>query len=207
MLLGCPGGPAWGFLPFPRGTSPHPPGVPDIHPLSGELCVYHIHYLRAGLLKGDGASVLIPGLGLAPPLGRHFCISSRLQKAPQMGALMFPRARVLTEVVVRWQPHLLGFLKLNLTFFLLHSTSDVHKLLGALWAWLRGLSVSWVGGGWGGVAAWARVPQTPSPFVLSLPGAGLRGLLTTRGRVTWLHALGGPLQRFQFKEQSLVCGN
>ena len=137
VLLGCPGGPAWGFLPFPRGTSPHPPGVPDIHPLSGELCVYHIHYLRAGLLKGDGASVLIPGLGLAPPLGRHFCISSRLQKAPQMGALMFPRARVLTEVVVRWQPHLLGFLKLNLTFFLLHSTSDVHKLLGALWAWLR----------------------------------------------------------------------
>lgn len=40
--------------------------------------------------------MLIPGLGLAPLLGRHFCISSRLWKAPQMGALVFPRARVLT---------------------------------------------------------------------------------------------------------------
>lgn len=40
--------------------------------------------------------MLIPELGLAPPLGRHFCISSGLLKAPQMGAFMFPGAQVLT---------------------------------------------------------------------------------------------------------------
>lgn len=109
---------------------------------------------------------------------------------------------------MRWQPHLLGFLKLNLIFFLLRSTSDVHTLLGVLWAWLRGLSVSWAGSSCGGVAVWARVPQTPSPFVLSLPRARLlHDLLTTGGRVTWLHALGRPLRCFQFKEQSSVCGN
>lgn len=40
---------------------------------------------------------------------------------------------------------MLGLLKLNLIFLLLCSTSDGHTPLGALWAWLRGLSVSWVG--------------------------------------------------------------
>lgn len=72
--------------------------------------------------------------------------------------------------------------KTEFNFFLLRSAGDVHTLLGVLWAWLRGLSVSWAGSSWGGVAVWARVPQTPSPFVLSLPRARLlHDLLTTRG--------------------------
>lgn len=55
------------------------------------------------------------------------------------------------EFVGRWQPHLLGLLKLNLIFLLRRSTSDGHTPLGALWAWLRGLNVSWVGAAeWGG---------------------------------------------------------
>lgn len=141
----CGAGLSWvpimGFLPFPRGTSPHSPAVPDIRPLSGELCIHHVHCLRAGPPKGDGASVLIPEAGFAPGLW----------KAPQMEVLMFPSTGVDSEFVGRWQPHLLGLLKLNLIFFLLRSTSDGHTPLGALWAWLRGLMCpGWGRLGWGG---------------------------------------------------------
>lgn len=92
--------------------------------------------------------MLIPELGACTSSGKAFLHQLRTAEGSPNGGPHVPKSTgVDCEVVGRWQPHLLGLLKLNLILFLLRSASNVHTLLGALWTWLRGLSVSWVGGG------------------------------------------------------------